>query len=328
MKLHEAASRYVEVLESRGRRPSTLVSYGIALRQLAAWLLSRGVFETQSVTPRHLRSFAAALLAHRYRRSHAPGAPEKPLVPSTRYNRLNHIRHFFGWLTEEGITLTDASCGLPLGFHGRALPASVLTEDEAERLLSTPKETTLGRRDRAVLELFYSSGLRCGELSALDLPDVDLSARLVFVRCGKGGKDRVVPLGQRAEEAIARYVKESRPLLLRSPGTAALFLGERGRGRGKRLKRYGLADLVNQAARAAGIERRVTTHTLRHSFATHLLRGGAGVRHVQEMLGHSRIDTTEVYTHVAIPDLLQVHARCHPRGGEKPRTTRSGVAAA
>jgi integrase/recombinase XerD len=314
VRIHEAASRYVKVLESWGRRRSTLVSYGLALRQLAAWLLAQGVIDTQTVTPRHLRSFGVALLAHRYRRSHAEGAREKPLVSSTRYNRLNHIRHFFGWLTTEGITLTDASSGLELGFHGRGLPASVLTEDEAERLLSAPPETTLGMRDRAVLELFYSSGLRRGELSALDLSDVDLSARLVFVRCGKGGKDRVVPLGQSAETAIARYLKESRPHLLNNPSTA-LFLGAKGRGRGKRLKGCGLGDLVKQAARAAGIERHVTTHTLRHSFATHLLRGGAGVRHVQEMLGHSRIDTTEVYTHVAIPDLLEVHARCHPRGG-------------
>lgn len=320
MRLHEAASRYVEVLESWGRRHSTLVSYGLALRQLAAWLLARGVIDTQAVTPRHLRSFGAALLTHRYRRSHAEGALEKPLSPSTRYNRLNHLRHFFGWLTKEGITLTDASSGLPLGFHGRGLPAGVLTEDEAERLLSAPPGTTLGMRDRAVLELFYSSGLRRAELSALDLSDVDLSARLVFVRCGKGGKARVVPLGQSAESAIARYLKESRPYLLNNPSTA-LFLGARGLGRGKRLKGSGLGDLVKQAARAAGIERRVTTHTLRHSFATHLLRGGAGIRHVQEMLGHSRIDTTEIYTHVAIPDLLKIHARCHPRGGQKrPRS--------
>jgi integrase/recombinase XerD len=317
VRLHEAAEHYVKVLESWGRSRSTLVSYDLALRQLAAWLLAQGVIDTQAVTPRHLRSFGAALLTHRYKRSNAQGAVEKPLASSTRYNRLNHIRHFFGWLTKEGITLTDASSGLELGFCGRGLPVGVLTEDEAQRLLSAPPQTILGLRNRAVLELFYSSGLRRGELSALDLSDVDLSARLVFVRCGKGGKARLVPLGQSAQSAITRYLKESRPDLQNNPSTAALFLGSKGVGCGKRLKGCGIGDLVKQAAKATGIERRVTTHTLRHSFATHLLRGGAGIRHVQEMLGHSRIDTTEVYTHVAIPDLLKVHARCHPRGGEE-----------
>ena len=315
MRLAEAIHAFENLLRSRGRRPSTIVSYSIALRQLARFLAERGTFDVASVSPEDLRDFGAALARHRYRRTAAQNVPARPLAASTRYNRLDHLRGFFAWLGREGVIETDPAAALPLGSPGKALPANVLTEEEAARLLAAPPASTpLGLRDRALLELFYSTGLRIGEVSALDLADVDLSAELVFVRSGKGDRQRVVPLGRTAAAAIARYVSQARSPLVRSPGITALFIGARGRGNGMRLKPCGIEDRVHQAANAAGIERRVTAHTLRHSFATHLLRAGAGIRHVQEILGHSRIDTTEIYTHVVISDLAAVHGRCHPRG--------------
>ncbi len=315
MKLTAAITRYLSALESWGRRPSTMTSYRGALGQLAAWLAEREVADVERVTPDHLRAFSADLARYRYRRSHAQGAPLKALALTTRYNRLDHVRHLFAWLVRDGLTLTDAVAGLPLGRCKRPLPSNVLSEGEAARLLAAPDPTSfLGIRDRAVLELLYSSGLRVAELSALDLTDVDLAAGLVLVRRGKGEKSRVVPLGQRAADSIALYLRQVRPRFLTRPGVTALFVGSQSLGHGKRLRPGGIQDRIHLAAQTAGIERQVTAHTLRHSLATHLLRAGAGIRHVQEILGHSRIDTTEIYTHVAITDLAAVHARSHPRG--------------
>ena len=188
----------------------------------------------------------------------------------------------------------------------------VLGPSSVDQLLATPdRETTVGRRDHAALETLYATGCRASEVVGLRLADLDLtrgSARCV----GKGNKERVVPLGKPARLALAEYLKRDRPTLLAGrPGIEEVFATVRGRP----LSRTGLWKIVKTHALAAGLSAEVSPHTLRHSFATHLLAGGADLRVVQEMLGHVSIATTQIYTRVELSRLQQVHARFHPRGG-------------
>jgi integrase/recombinase XerD len=185
----------------------------------------------------------------------------------------------------------------------------VLSQEEVERLLAAPPASNpLGLRDKAMLEVLYAAGLRVSELVTLRLSDVDLEVG--YVRCqGKGEKDRVVPLGRDAQTAVRRYLAGSRPHLQRGRSTPVLFLNRLGWP----LTRQGFWKLLRAYATAAGIDRRVTPHTLRHSFATHLLERGADLRAVQMMLGHADISTTQIYTHVSRAHLKAVYDRYHPR---------------
>jgi len=223
------------------------------------------------------------------------------------------------WLVSERYLLADSGASLELGVRRRFQPANVLTEEEARRLLAAPDSSTpIGRRDRALLELLYSTGLRRAEVAALDVGDVDFVGGSVFVNRGKGGKSRLVPLGENAAAALRLYVDAVRPRFAMKPGVPALFLAAARNGHsGKRLSAASIRIRIALHAKTAGIERPVTPHALRHSLATHLLRAGADVRHVQAILGHSRIDTTEVYTHLVLGDLARAHARSHPRGRKR-----------
>jgi integrase/recombinase XerD len=190
------------------------------------------------------------------------------------------------------------------------LPRQVLSRAQAQRLVEAPSAVTkLGQRDRAVLELFYGTGLRAGEVERLDVADVDLAQGRILVRDGKGRKDRVVPVAGRAAAALDLYLRQVRPLLLADPPNQALFLTLDG----KRLDRHALAYLF----RKYGAELVVSPHRLRHACATHLLEGGADIRHIQALLGHKDIETTERYTRVALGDLRAVLERAHPRGRRK-----------
>lgn len=178
--------------------------------------------------------------------------------------------------------------------------------------------TARGKRDRAILELLYGTAIRVGECERLDLRDVDLTRGLLSVRCGKGRKDRVVPIVGRAAAAVDLYLRESRSLLLKDPREQALFISNRG----TRLRVQRIQDLVRTNAKAAGLDIRVTPHTLRHGCATHLLQGGASVRHVQQLLGHASIQTTALYTKVEAGDLARVIGRAHPRERRAARRRR------
>jgi integrase/recombinase XerD len=200
----------------------------------------------------------------------------------------------------------------------RSLPKPISLED-VERLLRAPDETTpAGLRDRAILEVLYGAGLRVSELTALDVDDVDLDGGAVRV-LGKGGKEREVPIGRHARDAVSAYLSRGRPSLAGPATRGALFLNTRG----GRLTRQSCARLLETHARAAGLERHVTLHGLRHSFATHLLEGGADVRVVQELLGHASVATTQVYTLVTKDHLREVYYTSHPRArraaGERRR---------
>lgn len=232
---------------------------------------------------------------------------------TTMSSYLGTVRAFFSFLAKQGVLLTNPAADFPMR-RARKLPRVGLTEAEACRLMETPSpRTRVGQRNRALLETLYGSGIRLSECVRLDLTDVDLSEGTLLVRCGKGRKDRLLPLPAHAAQALDNYLKESRPGLARRASEQALFVTRDGR----RLKPISVQFVVWWHAKRAGIRARISPHMLRHACATHLLQGGADVRHIQELLGHERLETTEVYTRVEIADLKDALARAHPR--HRPR---------
>lgn len=276
------------------------------------WTTAHLIFDLRAITREHIEQYQTHLRIVEYRAR----AGMKKLSASTRRNRFNAVSRFFAWAVSSRILLVDPTVAVKREKGGRWQPENVLTEAEIVMLLEAPDpELPKGIRDRAVLELLYSTGLRRAEIAALELTDIDLTECVLFVRKGKGSKQRLVPIGESAVEALTRYLKFARPLFLMHPRVTGLFLVSLHCGqRGRRLGHNSIMNIVQDAARKAGITKRVTTHTLRHSFATHLLRAGADLRHVQELLGHSRIDATECYTHLNVTDLADAHAKAHPRG--------------
>jgi site-specific recombinase XerD len=223
------------------------------------------------------------------------------------------VKGFFSFLEREAVLLRDPALVLtvPRVHH---LPGAVLNEAQARRLVAAPfASSSLGKRARAILELLYGTGIRVGECERLDTTDLDLSEGTLLIRDGKGRKDRVVPLTTPAARALDHYLIEARPWLLSPHGPAALFVARGGR----RLLRQSIEKLVRVHAKTAGIELRISPHGLRHACATHLLRGGANVRHVQALLGHKSLATTARYTRVETRDLRGVLERAHPRERSK-----------
>jgi integrase/recombinase XerD len=291
----------------RGLARGTVAYRRVYLAQLLAWLLERGITTAHRVTPGVLAAYMAHL---RGRLTDYNRETPSPLSVKTLSAEASVVRSFFAWLTTRRVLLFNPAEALRLTDRTEPLPKPVLTESEVRALLAAPGAGTLGLRDRAILETLYSTGLRRAELCALDLYDLDQGGELVRVRCGKGGRDRVVPIGSCALAAVRRYLREARPELVATPKEPALFLAAVTR---RRLGVKTLNLIVRRHAEAAGLAKRVTPHVLRHTCATHLLRGGADIRHVQLILGHASVATTQIYTRVAVEDLVTVHRRSHPR---------------
>lgn len=224
------------------------------------------------------------------------------VAPATLMRKLSAIRSFYRFLAREEIISADPTMNLPAPRLVRHLP-SVLPIEEVERLLAQPDVSTpRGLRDRAMLELLYATGLRVSELVGLKRGEVNLEMGLV--RCvGKGSKERIVPVGRPALEALSQYLRA------REDASSALFLGNRGRP----LSRVSCWRMIGRYARQAGIRTAISPHTLRHSFATHMLDGGADLRTIQELLGHASVATTQIYTHVSVDRLREAYAAYHPR---------------
>lgn len=275
----------------------TIEAYKRDLDDFVRFLRPRGTERPEDVT----RSAVTLYLVTLRRRG---------LAPATVKRRAAAIRSFYHYLLREQLMASDPTLDLGAPKLPRRLPKT-LSVEEIDRLLASPDPSRPdGLRDWAMLELMYSSGLRVSELVGLNLGDVDLSAELV--RCiGKGDKERFVPVGAKAVSALLAYQRSGRPVLARRRLTQALFLSRRG----QRLTRQGCWKLVKKYARKARITRPLTPHVLRHSFATHLLEGGADLRAVQEMLGHASIGTTQVYTHIGRDRLREVYINAHPRTG-------------
>jgi integrase/recombinase XerD len=279
-----------------GNSANTVESYLRDLRRLGEFASSRGVRDPAKLTLRLLRDFVYLL-------------KDLGLSAASIRRAVSAIRTYFGFLVGEGRLKDDPSGRLESPRRGRALPAT-LSVQEVEALLGAPSvEHPLVWRDRTLLELAYGAGLRVSELCGLALTDLLLSENLVRV-FGKGGKERLVPIGRSVIGAASVYLHTMRPTLDRGRSKNRVLLNARG----EPLSRVGAWGIVRRATQRAGLKKRVTPHTLRHSFATHLLEGGADLRAVQEMLGHADLSTTQIYTHIDREYLRSVHKQFHPRG--------------
>ena len=233
----------------------------------------------------------------------------KPLTLGTQHSLLAPIKTFFKWLAQENHLLYNPASELVLPRQPKRLPRDILSVDEVETILGTPDHTTPGGlRDRAILETLYSTGLRRMELPALKTYDIDLHRAIVIVREGKGRRDRIIPIGERALAWVEKYLNESRPQLLLHQHEEALFLNDYG----DPLPRDALARKVKRYMDRAGIKKTGSCHLFRHAMATHMLDNGADTRFIQAMLGHADLATTQIYTHVSIEKLREIHTATHP----------------
>jgi integrase/recombinase XerD len=284
------------LLVEKGLSKKTLESYSRDLARYVAFMLENGVAliseSDTSLVLKHLIALRDAGLGARSRARH-----------------LVSIRGFYRFLVQEGIIRQDPTRRVELPKTGLKLP-DVLSVEEVQQLLDTPDpKTPLGARDAAMIELLYAAGLRVSELINLKQQDINLEAGFVRV-FGKGSKERIVPIGNYARQTITHYTETSRKKLLKNSISAWLFVARAGRP----MTRQGFWKLLRRYALKSGLKKKITPHSLRHSFATHLLEGGADLRAVQVMLGHVDISTTQIYTHVAREHLKQMHAKYHPRG--------------
>jgi integrase/recombinase XerD len=286
----------------RGLADNTLEAYRRDLERYAVFLVGRGVGDGRSVEDRDVAAFVAA-------RASTAGPDGRPARATSVVRALSSVRSFHRFLVREGQSDRDPTATVVRPKLPRALPRP-LSVGDIERILSMPAPgTTEGLRDRAVLETLYGAGVRVSELVGLDVDDVDLEQGTVRV-LGKGSKEREVPLGRYARDAVAAYLTRARPAIASARSRSALFLNLRDGGR---LTRQSVAKILGRHARAAGVRAAVSPHVLRHSFATHLLEGGADVRVVQELLGHASVATTQVYTLVTEEHLREVYYASHPR---------------
>ena len=233
----------------------------------------------------------------------------KPLSPATQRARIYCVKTFYGYLIKAGLALYDPASDLEMPKRPNQLPKGILSKKEIGTLLSKPQmETPLGIRDRAILEVFYSTGIRVSELCNLTINDLDLSAGELRVNQGKGKKDRLVPLGEMACDFLEIYLGEARSKLT-SSGQQLLFISKTGR----KFHPTTMSHLIASYGKKAGLKNGTSPHALRHTCATHLLKGKADIRQIQKLLGHASIGSTQIYTRVEITDLKQVLKRCHPR---------------
>lgn len=309
---------YLEWIRSRNFSERTVASRIQMLRAFAAWCADRGVTRSCEVTRPILERYQRWLFHYRK-------ADGRPLTFHTQQIRLVSIRAFFKHLARQNRILSNPASDLDLPRRERRLPRESLTPQEAERVLAQPDVSKpLGLRDRAILETFYSTGLRRMELANLGLYDLDAERGTLTIRQGKGKKDRVVPIGERAIVWIEKYRQEARPELVAGPDTPSLFLNELGEPIGLDW----LSILVRRYVERAGVGKTGSCHLFRHTLATVMLQGGADVRYIQEMLGHERLDTTQVYTQVSIRTLKAIHNATHPAARLKKKDAADDIAGA
>ena len=289
-----ALGRFDRELRRRGAAEATRRAYRSDLRGLGAWATSRGL-DPATVGYRHLRGYAAHL-------------SEGGAAKSTVARKLTSTRSLFDHMVRNGELAQNPADLMPSPKREKRLPR-VLGPDETRTLLERiPAGGPLEVRDRAIFEVAYSCGLRCQEIINLDVGDVDFDSERVRVD-GKGGKTRIVPIGEPAQKALDRYLSVARPALTDRSGETALFVSRRGR----RLSPSDIRRRLQGWVREAALAGRISPHALRHSFATHLLEGGADLRSIQELLGHSSVSTTQVYTRVEPSRLRKQYERSHPR---------------
>lgn len=292
-----------------GYSADTVRARRIALRRFIGWCAERELTDPCAITAPVLERYQRHLFTYR--------KPDgMPLTLGSQHGALAPLKTWFKWMTREHHIPSNPASELQLPKQPKRLPRTLLAVADIDAILHEAEPATpAGLRDRAMLELLYATGLRRMELPALKRYDVDLGRRLVFVREGKGRRDRVVPLGERAAAWVEQYVSQARPQLL-AADTETLFVTDYG----EPVTPEYVAAKVKRYMQFAGIERPGATHLLRHACATHMLENGADIRYIQEMLGHANLATTEIYTHVAIDKLQRIHAATHPAGKLERRT--------
>ena len=310
-RLTELTLEFLGTLElERGLSRNTVEAYRSDLQQFGAFLAHRDGGEGEgldplAVTPADLADFVSELAGSRGDRA--------ALAPATLQRKIACLRSFYRHLRREQVLDHDPAAELRAPRSRARLP-NVLSRDEVTRLLEQPRGTGPGAlRDRALLETMYACGLRASEAIGLELSELDLEGGILRAR-GKGSKERIVPIGGKAIDALTVYLERGRPQLVGIRPERRVFVNLRGGG----LTRQGLYKIVRRHARTAGLEHRMSPHTLRHTFATHLLTGGCDLRSLQEMLGHADIATTQIYTHLSAERLKDAYFRAHPRATAAP----------
>ena len=278
------------------------------LRWFALWCAERGLTRPNEITKPILERYQRQLYLHRNEKG-------EPMSFRSQYQHLSHVKAWYKWLARENRVLYNPASELEMPKVGRRLPKAILSAKEAEIVLSKPDlADPCGLRDRAILEVFYSCGIRRRELSNLTLYDVDADRKTLMVRQGKGKKDRLIPIGKRALEWIGRYLEESRPLLVVNTNERTLFLSTLGQA----LEPDSLTEYVRRYVDTADIGKKGSCHLFRHTMATLMLENGADIRYIQAMLGHADLSTTQIYTQVSIRKLQQIHSLTHPADNPKP----------
>ena len=311
-----AMTDYLHAMQTLARTEATLRNQAMYLGHFLSWCEDRGVTRPTEVTKPILERFQRHLFQHRKQDG-------MPLSFRSQHNRLTTIRSFFRWLARQNRILYNPASDLEMPRVERRLPRHVLSETEAELVLQQPDlSDPLGVRDRAILEVFYSTGIRRFELAGLSLYDLDLERGTVMVRQGKGRRDRMVPIGDRAVVWVEKYLADVRPEFVVEPDARVLFLAKEGGPIGL----HRLSEMVRDYVDRAEIGKRGSCHLWRHTMATLMLEGGADIRFIQQMLGHAELSTTQIYTQVSIRKLKQVHTATHP-GASNARHRQLGLLA-
>ena len=289
---------------------ATIRKRAVYVRAFALWCLDRDLTQPHLITKPIIESFQRSLF--RYRKQNG-----QPLAWSGQHLHLKEVRAFFSWLTKLNHLPFNPAAEIELPRQPKTLPKAILTADEVEQIMSQPEVTTpLGLRDRAILETFYSTGIRRAEMCSLKLDDIQIDRQSLFVNQGKGSKDRYVPIGLRALVWIARYVEQARDQFLLDEKERTLFVTNQG----EPLHPDTLTEYARGYIQAAGIHKPGACHIFRHTMATLMHENGADIRSIQVILGHEKLDTTQIYTRVALANLLKVHGATHPaeRPAERP----------
>lgn len=294
--LKQVLEEYIQYLQiERGLSDNTLTAYKRDLTQYKQFITEINLADWEAVERHHIIHFLGLLKGENK-------------SPATISRMISSIRSFHQFMLNDQVVTTDVSLHIEMPKQGRSLP-DVLSVEEIDQLLSIEGEEPLNVRNKAMLELLYATGLRVSELIELEMNDVHLT--MGFVRCiGKGNKERIVPIGGIAIEAMMEYIEYARPILVKRNQTETRFFVNH---HGRPLSRQGFWKLLKKLGLEAGLTKSITPHTLRHSFATHLLENGADLRSVQEMLGHADISTTQIYTHVSRTRLADTYQQFHPR---------------
>jgi len=307
--IRELTQKHLAALEAAAYSPHTLRNRKSCLGHFSAWCDDRGIERPADISLPVLEAYRATLFHYRQ-------ANGKPLSSSGQSQKLIAIKTFMKWLVRTHYLPFNPATELELPRKSHHLPGAVLTAGESERVLAQPDvNTLLGLRDRAILEVLYSTGIRRTELIRLRLGDVDFERGSLFIREGKGKRDRVVPVGERALGWLDLYLRDARVQFVVPPDRGILFLSQRGR----RIRANRLSELVRGYVKAADIGKRGSCHLFRHTMATLMLEGGADIRDIQEMLGHAQLSTTQIYTRVSVARLKQVHDRTHPARLTRPQ---------